>query len=150
MPRAIPGSRSSRRAPAVVALLALTAAGGAAARPNAAPPPQASPAATRRCLIGLGVSVTPVPARAAVGPEGDLAFVFPSAHHGRLSFFATAAAARRRVAADDAKAADAKTPAPYRVLNVEVRWAAKPALPSTTEKALLGRCIVERGAPTAG
>jgi hypothetical protein len=152
MSRATPGSRPSTRAAAAIASLALALAvvGEAAGRPYAAPAPHASAAATRRCLLELGVSASLVPARAAIGPEGDLSFRFPSGRRGRLSFFHTPAAAKHRTAADAAKARAAKTPAPYRVLNVEVGWAAKPGPPSVTEKAVLGRCIIQRGTPTPG
>ena len=151
MPRTTPGSRPSARAAAIASLvLAFAVVGEAAGRPYAAPAPHASAAATRRCLIELGASASLVPARTAIGPEGDLSFRFPSGHRGRLSFFHTAVAAQQRTAADVAKAKTARTPAPYRVLNVEARWEPKPGPPSTTEKALLARCIVRRGAPPTG
>ena len=152
MPRTTPGSRPSAPAAAAIAslVLALAVVGEAAGRPYAAPAPHASAAATRRCLIELGVSAGLAAARAAIGPEGDLSFRFPSGHRGRLSFFHSAVAAQQRTAVDVAKAKAARTPTPYRVLNVEARWGAKPGPPSATEKALLGRCIVQRGAPPAG
>ena len=151
MRRGIPASRFSPSVRVAAVSVGVVLGAGLAAGGLAAPPePHASPAATRLCLLELGVSVAVVPAKAAVGPEGDLSFVFPSGRRGQLSFFHTDAAARSRAALDARRVRISHLPVPYRVLNVEVRWAAKPGAPSATEKALLSRCIIRRGSPTPG
>ena len=138
----------SRGLALIVGMLIAGAAPGASRAIGDAPPQlHASSAQTRLCLIQHGVSVALVPAKAAIGPEGDLSFRFPSGREGRLSFFHTYAAARSRTALD---AHNANLRAPYRLLNVEVAWAAKPGAPTAAEKAAMSGCIRQRGVPPTG
>jgi len=138
----------SRRLALIVGMVVIAAVPGASPAKDEAPPRlHASAAPTRLCLIGYGVSVGLVPAKAAIGPEGDLSFRFPSGRGGRLSFFHTFAAAKSRTALD---AHDPNLHVPYRLLNVEVAWEAKPGAPTAAEKAAMSRCIGQRGAPPTG
>ena len=135
-----------------LALIVGVVVAGAVAGPsqaNGIAPPQlhASPAPTRLCLTQFGVSARLVSGKAAIGPEGDLYFRFPSGRTGRLSFFHTDAAAQSRTASD-VHASKLRTP--YRVLNVEVAWETKPGAPAATEKAAVGGCLRQRGVPPTG
>ncbi|HTS74278.1 MAG TPA: hypothetical protein VMG74_11260 [Gaiellaceae bacterium] len=142
---ALPASRRLSLIVGIVVAVAVAAASPASA--SATPQLHASSAPTRRCLIEYGVSVRLVPAKAAIGPEGDLLFRFPSGRRGRLSFFRTYAAAQTRTAID---ARNSNLRIAYRLLNVEVAWETKPGLPTAAEKAAMSGCIRQRGVPPTG
>ncbi len=148
MAPSVSASLVSRRLALIVGMVVAGAVPGASwAIGNAPPQLHASSAQTRLCLIQHGVSVKLVSAKAAIGPEGDLSFRFPSGREGRLSFFHTYAAAQSRTAHDSHAA---NLGVPYRLLNVEVAWDRKPGAPTAAEKAAMSGCIRQRGVPPTG
>ena len=87
------------------------------------------------------MAVRLVPARDAVGQEGDLYFALQSGRRGELAFFHTYAGAAKRNALDKQLDRILNLRIPYRVLNVEVAWNTRPGAPSAAEKASLNGCI---------